>query len=173
MPVELPAPLVQVEWCAPYTGVVRSAVHALKYRGERRLARPLGAALARRWARAGAGGEVLVPVPVHATRLADRGYDQAVLLAAAAGEGLGLPVRPVLVRRRATARQFDLDRDRRAANVGGAFACATGAGPIVTGRWVILVDDVLTTGATAAACATTLLAGGALAVSLVAVARER
>ena len=66
---------------APFTGTVRAALHALKYAGERRLADPLGAAAAERWRRVGAGGDLVVPVPVHADRARERGYDQAVLLA--------------------------------------------------------------------------------------------
>ena len=67
-PAELPAPLLQLEWCAPFAGPVRDALHDLKYAGERRLAVPLGEAVARRWARVGTGAEVVVPVPVHAER---------------------------------------------------------------------------------------------------------
>ncbi len=173
MPVEMPAPLVQLEWCASYAGIVRTALHALKYGGERRLAGPLGQAVACRWGRAGVGGDVLVPVPVHGARLAERGYDQAVLLAEAAAPLLGVPARRLLVRRRATARQFDLDRDRRAANVEDAFALAAPVVDTLEGRWVVLIDDVVTTGSTLAACARTLLAGGAVAVSAMTVARER
>jgi predicted amidophosphoribosyltransferase len=72
LPAELPAPLLQLEWCAPFAGPVRAALHDLKYAGERRLAAPLGDALARRWARVGTGAEVIVPVPVHAERTAAR-----------------------------------------------------------------------------------------------------
>ena len=68
LPADIPAPLLQLEWCAPFNGPVRSALHDLKYAGERRLAEPLGAALARRWARVGTGAEVVVPVPIHAER---------------------------------------------------------------------------------------------------------
>ncbi|MEA2611670.1 MAG: hypothetical protein QOG32_1396, partial [Chloroflexota bacterium] len=68
LPADLPVPLLQLEWCAPFAGPVRAALHDLKYAGERRLAEPLGAAVARRWARVGIGAEVLVPVPVHAER---------------------------------------------------------------------------------------------------------
>jgi len=173
MPVDLPAPLVQLEWCAAYAGVVRTAVHALKYGGERRLAGPLGEAVARRWDRAGVGGDLLVPVPVHPERLAERGYDQAVLIAEAAAPLLHIPARGLLVRRRATTRQFDLDRDRRAANVAGAFVVGPRASAGVEGRWIVLVDDVVTTGSTLASCAEALLADGAMAVSAIAVARER
>jgi ComF family protein len=174
LPSDVPAPLLQLEWCASFEGPVRGALHALKYAGERRLARTLGAAIARRWARAGAGGHVLVPVPVHADRARERGYDQAELLAAAAGASLDLPAVALLERRRATVAQYSLSREARAANVGGAFALRAGVPPrVVRGRWPVLVDDVVTTGATLAACAAALLDAGAIGVSAVTVSRER
>ena len=174
LPADLPEGLLQLEWCAPFSGVVRDALHQLKYGGERRLAGPLGDAIGRRWSRAGAGGDLLVPVPVHRDRASQRGYDQAVLLARASGRTLGLPVVEALERWQATVAQFQLDRRARATNVAGAFRpLPTGALDAVRGRWVVLVDDVMTTGATLSACATVLLDSGALAVSAVTVARER
>jgi len=171
LPADLPAPLLQLEWCAPFTGVTRRALHALKYDGERRLAPPLGAAVARRWARAAVAGDVLVPVPASPDRVRERGYDQAALIAAEAGRRLRVPVAQALERTRATTAQFDLDRAARAANLGGVFQVRAPGG--VAGRWVVLIDDVVTTGATLAACASALLEGGATAVSAVTVARER
>jgi len=171
LPSDTPLPLLQLEWCAPFTGVTRQALHQLKYAGERRLAGPLGEAIAARWARAGAGGDVLVPVPASPDRVRERGYDQAVLLARVAGRHLRLPTRNALVRGRVTAAQFDLDRGARRANVTGAFRLLDPSA--VRGRWTILVDDVVTTGSTLAACADVLLEGGAVAVSAVTVARER
>jgi ComF family protein len=114
---------------------------------------------------------VFVPVPASPDRVRDRGYDQAALLAEEAARRLRLPMRRALARTRATTAQFDLDRAARATNLGGAFAACDPAS--VAGRWIVLVDDVMTTGATLAACATALLDQGAAAVSAVAVARER
>jgi len=185
LPSETPAPLLQLEWCAPFEGAVRRALHQLKYAGERRLAKPLGRAIAHRWARAGAGGDLLVPVPVHPDRARTRGYDQAALIAVEAGREAGLPVAQILQRTRATVAQYNLDRPRRAENVAGAFSLVRlpapptaepheprSGGPL-NGRWVVLVDDVVTTGATLAACARVLLAAGAVGVSAATVARER
>jgi predicted amidophosphoribosyltransferase len=154
MPSDVPLPLVQLEWCAPFRGIVRDALHTLKYGGERRLAGPLGAAAAARWTEAAIGGDALVHVPVHAARRAARGYDQAELLA------------------RATLPQFELGRDRRAANVAQAFVVDARLAGAVAGRWVVLVDDVVTTGATLVACALALRDAGAVAVSALTVARE-
>jgi predicted amidophosphoribosyltransferase len=184
LPADLPAPLLQLEWCAPFAGPVRGALHQLKYAGERRLAQPLGDAVARRWIRVGVGANVVVPVPVHADRERQRGYDQAALIAEVAAKGLAVPFLRVLERHRATVAQFELGRDERADNVSGAFRVRGGSGvggggsggrgaSIVVGRWVLLIDDVVTTSATLAACAEALETAGAAAVSAITVARER
>jgi ComF family protein len=168
-----PPGVAQLEWLASYTGTTRAALHALKYQGVRSLAEPLGVLLAARWGRAGRGGEVLVPVPLHRARLHDRGYDQAELLALAGGRRLRLPVLPALRRGEATSAQHALGRGARAANVGHAFVVTPQAAPRIEGRWVVVVDDILTTGATIGACARALRAAGARAVSALVVARDR
>jgi ComF family protein len=185
LPSDVPAPLLQLEWCAPFGGLVRRALHELKYGGETRLAVPLGEAIARRWHRVGVGGDVLVPVPVHVERARRRGYDQAELIARAAARSLAMPCAPILERSRATIAQFDLDRRARASNVHGAFRLRArpGSDPAtdtattprrpLAGRWIVLIDDVVTTGATLSACAHPLLEAGAIGVSAITVARER
>jgi ComF family protein len=171
LPGDLPSPLLQLEWCAPFAGQVRDALHQLKYAGERRLAQPLGEAVARRWSRVGEGTTIVVPVPVHADRERQRGYDQAALIAEVAARVLGLPLVRALERARATVAQFELDRDMRSSNVSGAFRVRDPS--VVVGQWVLLIDDVITTGATLAACAEVLKSAYAYAVSAITVARER
>jgi ComF family protein len=174
LPSDVPAPLLQLEWCAPFRGPVRDALHALKYAGERRLEEPLGRAVAARWQEAGAGGDLLVHVPVHRDRARERGFDQAERIAVVVARSLRIEHLAALERAHATTAQFRLDRRHRAANVRGAFRCVSPAArAAVLGRWVVLVDDVVTTGSTLVACATPLLEAGALGVSAITVARER
>jgi ComF family protein len=172
LPASIPHPLLQLEWCAPFSGTVQKALHELKYRGEQRLAAPLGAAIARRWRRVGVGGDLVAHVPVSEDRLRTRGYDQAALLGRAVARELGIPAVDALERHRTTVPQIELDRSKRAGNVAGAFQVTDAARGAVEGRWVVLVDDVTTTGATLAACADALLNAGAYAVSAITMARE-
>ncbi len=173
MPAAMPHGLLQLEWCATYSGPVRQALQSLKYAGERRLVAPLGAALAERWRRAGRGGDSVTWVPVHPDRRRDRGFDQAQELAQAMGSSLGLPAIGSLERRRRTVAQHALGRDERASNVGGVFGVIPSVQPPVAGRWFVVVDDILTTGATLSDCARALLGAGAMGVSAIVVARER
>lgn len=151
--------------CA-YAGVARRVLQALKYRHRRDLAPYLAARLA---AHAGfpRGDWLLVPVPLHPRRERERGYNQAALLARALSKATGLPWAEALVRRAATAPQHGLSREQRAANLEGAFR----GGPGVKGRRVLLVDDVLTTGATAHHASLALFEAGAAEVRVAVVAR--
>jgi ComF family protein len=111
---------------------------------------------------------VLVPVPLGRARERERGFNQAALVAERLARGLGAPFRPCwLARARATAPQTDLDAAARRANVRGAFVASTAA----AGADVVLVDDVLTTGATAGECARALRAAGVRSVGVLTVAR--
>lgn len=173
LPVAIPDGLLQLEWCASFSGPARGAIHRLKYGGERSAAAPLASAMAARWRIAGRGGDLLAWVPVHPSRRRERGFDQAELLCRGVGRELGLPVVQALERRQRTSAQHALGRAARAENVGGAFAVPDAARPALQGRWVIVVDDVATTGATLAACAAVLRDAGVLAVSALVLARER
>jgi ComF family protein len=145
-----------------------TAVQRLKYARRRGIARALGDLLAERYPFA--ADAVLVPVPLHPSRLRARGFNQAVLLARvlARSRGLALHV-DALVRTRATAGQPGLAAGARRENLSGAFRVRTPAS--LRDRTVVLVDDVLTTGATADACARALAAAGAARVDVYVVGR--
>lgn len=130
-----------------------------------------------RWmARAGAEllreADLVVPVPLHWLRLFRRRYNQAALLAQAVARTAGVPVAvDLLMRRRPTPSQGHLSAAARRRNVRGAFAVRPGRDALVRGRRIVLIDDVLTTGATGEACARTLLRAGAASVDVLVLAR--
>jgi len=149
-------------------------VHALKYGGWPELAGELGRQMAtvRLPEAPVATRRVVVPVPTTRRRVRARGYNQAALLARSVAEALDLPLVDGLIRVRGGATQVALPPSQRRANVRGAFAARGGeAAPRIEGAHVVLVDDVLTTGATAGAAASELVRGGACEVTLLAYAR--
>jgi ComF family protein len=153
---------------ARYEGPLREAVHRFKFGRRVTLARPLAALIMEQCAAAVPAGAVIVPVPLARERERERGFNQASLLAERLARALRLRWRPRwLARPRATAPQTALDATERRTNVRGAFVASTSA----AGADVVLVDDVLTTGATAAECAHALRAAGVRSVGVLTVAR--
>jgi ComF family protein len=157
---------------ATYDEVVREALHAFKFRGQRALAAPLGDLIAETGLETlpVAAPDLLIPVPLFPGRERTRGFNQAALLARRVGRSWGLPVhRDVLVRAIDTRAQTELTGRERRQNVRGAFRVRRP--DTVAGRHVIVVDDILTTGSTAGACALALYRAGAATVGVLTVAR--
>jgi ComF family protein len=148
-----------------YDDVARRLVHRLKYEDRLDLAYPLSRMMSAAGRQLIAQADCVVPVPLHRWRLWRRRYNQALLLARPIAESAGLPLVPhALSRVRATRTQVGLSRAARADNLAGAFRVPPAGAPLVTGRRVLLVDDVTTTGATGNAAARALIRGGAVSV---------
>ena len=155
-----------------YDDASRPLLLGFKHADRIHAAPPFGRWLSRAAADLLTDTELIVPVPLHRWRLLRRRYNQAALLAQALGRVQDLPVAAdLLIRRRATPSQAGRSRLARMRNVRGAFAIRPGRGAAVVGRRVLLVDDVLTTGATVMECAKVLKRSGAHAVDVVTLAR--
>ena len=153
-----------------FEGALQRAIHRLKYGDRPDLARPLGSWLAQCARAQGLRPALVAPVPLHPARLAERGFNQAALLAQPVAVAMEAPLRArALVRVRPTRAQATLGAADRGPNVAGAFR--VGRPSMVQGRSVLLVDDVATTGATLGACATALVAAGASNVAALVLAR--
>ncbi|HQT88273.1 MAG TPA: ComF family protein [Acidiphilium sp.] len=143
-----------------------------KYSDRPEAARGLAKMMMRPGAAMLAQADFLAPVPLHRRRLAQRGYNQAGLLAGALGHWAQRPVLiDALARIRATPALASLDHDARAQWMQGAIAVRAHRRAQIEGKIILLIDDVLTSGATASACADALLASGAAAVDVLALAR--
>jgi ComF family protein len=155
-----------------YDEIARALVHALKYSDRLDLAPVMGRWMARAGSELFGQADVIVPVPLHWRRLWARRFNQSAELAKVVAGIAGLPVvHGVLNRVKPTPQQVGLSKSERAANVQGAFKVSADGKEDVAGRRVILVDDVLTSGATVDACARALLRGTAAEVSVLVFAR--
>jgi ComF family protein len=155
-----------------FSDVARDLVHLLKYGDRLDLVKPFAKWMSRAGDEVLREADALVPVPLHWTRLFQRRFNQsAELVRAISRRSKASVIDDVLMRVRATPPQVGLARDERAKNVHGAFSIEKAARSKVKGKRIVLVDDVLTTGATANACARVLLRAGAAKVDVLTLAR--
>ena len=155
-----------------YDEVARTLVHALKYQDRTDLAPAMGRWMARAGREMLEAADLLVPVPLHWRRAWHRRYNQSDALARAVERQSGVKLRGELLRRvRATEQQVGLSRSQRASNVQGAFEVSADQRSEIQGRRVVLIDDVLTSGATVDACARALLRAKAAQVDVLVFAR--
>jgi ComF family protein len=167
-----PPPWQRARGALRYDAQAARLILALKYADRPELAAPLAGMMARAGAALLHDAQLIAPVPLHRRRLFARRYNQAALLARALARLSGVPAAPdLLCRIRATAPLGDLGQAARAERLAGAIAVRPPWMARVAGRRVLLVDDVMTSGATAAACAGALLAAGAAAVDVLVAAR--
>jgi len=151
-----------------YEGSLRELIHLFKYNGVRPLAGTFGHLMAQALPRE-TTFDVIVPMPLHWFKKWQRGFNQSDILAREIGQKWNVPVRNLIHRKKATRPQAGLTNAKRRANMQGAFKVTRGK-PLA-GMRVLLVDDVVTTGATASACARVLKRAGAAHVALLALAR--
>ncbi len=167
-----PPPFERARSAVVYNEVARALVGRLKYGDKPELVRFCARLMAQAGAELWGGDAVLVPVPLHRLRQLSRRYNQSTELARALGRLTGLPVDPGLViRRKNTRQQVGLSGEARRRNLAGAFAERPGMLPRLGGRRAIIVDDVITTGATVRAVTRVLQAAGAAHVDVVSFAR--
>jgi ComF family protein len=150
----------------------RSLTHRLKYYDRLELAEPLGRWMARAGAELLAEADLLVPIPLHRLRLASRRFNQSAALARVVSRESAVPVETAALERvKPTPPQVGLSRSQRAANMQGAFRLNPEKAAAIQGRNIVLVDDVLTTGATVNAAARVLLRAKAARVDVLVLAR--
>jgi ComF family protein len=162
--------LDRIVTAAVYEEPLRAALLALKFKGRRRAAIPLAGLALDAWRASGLRADVIVPLPLHRTRSRQRGYNQTELLARELARASGPPARTdILTRTRATAAQANLGWSERQVNVAGAFALLPAA-EALAGRRVLLLDDIITSGATIQAAASALRQANPAAIYALAVA---
>ncbi len=155
-------PLAGISATAVHQDIIREAVQGLKYGNAHILCEPLGARLVTELRRQNWTIDSIVPVPLHTSRLAERGYNQAQLLSEVVAREMNLPCSPdAIQRQRNTQSQVTLGAAERLANMKDAFHSQP---TYVSGKSILLIDDVYTTGATLRACAEAAIASGATAV---------
>lgn len=152
-------PLSGIAASAWHMGIIREAVQALKYDNAQMVAKPLGQRLAVCLEQQYWSLDIIIPVPLHAKRLSERGYNQARLLAEQVAMMTGISCQPdALQRIRETQSQVTISGAERLTNINGAFEAQSS---IVNGRAILIIDDVYTTGSTLSACGEALMKAGA------------
>lgn len=166
--LESAAPLIVVS-AAPFAEPLRRGIHEFKYAGVPGLAEPFGALMGDAWRMAGLSAELIAPVPLHPRRQRERGFNQSELLGRRVIRETGMAIAPgALKRTRHTEHQAQLSAAERKQNVQGAF---TADARTCSGKHVLLIDDVLTTGMTLTECAAALRLAGAAGVAALTLAR--
>jgi ComF family protein len=163
------AGVTQVLCVAPFDGLLQLLIQRFKYGGELPLARPLAELLVEHALSRDLEPDLVVPMPLHPARQRARGFDHGFLLAGPVAEALGAPRVVALERREERLPQVGLPLEERHENVTGVFSPV--AGVDVTGRQILLIDDVVTTGATAQEAARVLRGAGASSVDVLALGR--
>lgn len=161
-------PFLKARSIGAYEGVLLEAIHMFKYSGKTSLAKPLGKLMADGFSNKGC--DLVVPVPLHKTRLKERGFNQSLFLARELAAIHNLPVDYIHLKRiRATDPQINLKEKERVKNVRGAFAAANGK--VFIDKHILLIDDVYTTGATIRECGRILKRAGAKGIDVLTLAR--
>jgi ComF family protein len=165
-----PPPVSSLVAAFAFDGAIRSAVHSLKFEGLRAISPILSEEMASRWGGRRRTPNVVVPIPLHRSRLRSRGYNQAELLAGPVATRLEVPLRTDLLGRvvDSPSQAEAKDETERARRVPGIFAADAG----VTGQHILLIDDVTTTRSTINSAASALLDAGAWGVSALVLERE-
>jgi ComF family protein len=166
-----PPPYQRARAVAHYDGLMRKLIHDFKFRDTLDARRLFGRWLCQAGPDLICSADCIVPVPLAQMRLLSRRFNQAQLLASEVGRTSGRPVLALALKRtRSTARQIGLTRRERERNVSGAFAVPGSAAAAIAGKSVLLIDDVITTGATVSAASKALKKAGAARVDVLALA---